>query len=806
MPHAKDAKAATAPCHADSEKLLNSKVKQLIKQLPSPKHAVPSVNGSQVSFGAGELVEGSQVEYYSDSNGCWTPCVVTHLSADTGAVKLSIRPTTPLDLSEQRSRLRPRTRPSKAQLEWVRETLREGRLDLEAQVIFGRHASRNCATGIEPSPDAPAFAICLADLNAAAEELDAKLGISGSVCALRQVANKAEGQTLSLDRFSEVFWELLWGVQNDFCQALPADYVAPQCLEHPSKLYAFQQTLGTGSFGVVKLARNRATGEERAVKMIRKEDIWGSLDELKVEMSHLCLLDHPHIVRLYEYYDDINCVYLVMDYCSGGDLYALVKQTKSAQQKFPEEFVAAVMRQVLFAIAHVHARSIVHLDLKSANIMLMPSMSTLSLDSSSHGYTFSHINEKPHVMVIDLGVAQIFRPGNFKFNRPIGTPATMAPEVWKGEIHPKADIFSCGVVLFEQLSLSQPFRCPVELVDAIRYWSARPLVPWIKTPDASVEAEDLCNKMLMLARHRRPTASQCLLSPFLAQNTSDPLSKHLVSFPREMVQHLANVPKRSVLYKSVALSIARAWPANQLTTVIQFFYELDSTRSGRLSREKLVAGLERFGVERVCAREVAECMDMSRDGSVCWTEFVAGCINLGSGLYDEDLQKIFHEADGDSDGLLSQQDLSKMLPADHLREEDALCDIFADLAGRTDRGARIDWPTFRQHFSTGVPGNICVVGGHQRVASKAGSQPDGDGCILEQALGFVETARGFLWPEPTHPSQPQEEDLVQLAQMGFTDRERCKAVLQRYKNRLSNFVVEELFREAGEGSPGALRF
>lgn len=760
-------------------------VDRLAWAVPALLGATPSSAGDSDSgprsFQPGELVEGVQAEYLSDTNRCWMPCVVLHVDAETGATTLSVRPNRPLDRQEQQRRLRPRTRPGRAQLEWVRAVLREGRLDEEARVVFSHHVT-SLGEGA---------ALRSEDLDAAGAELDSKLGISGSVCALRHFAQQQqlEGGGLAVEGFCEAFWDLLWSVQRDFCQALPLDAAAaPACGADPQQVYDFDKTLGQGSYGLVKLASNRATGAKCAVKIIKKKDHHvGSPQQLEVEIERLRILDHPHIVKLYEHYEDAEFVYLVMDYCSGGELLGLIKERKQQKKRLTENFVADVMGQVLRAISHVHARGLVHLDLKSANIMLMPNRRTLPPGRVMVGTTLAKVEERPHVMVIDLGVAQIFRPGDFKFNKPSGTPATMAPEVWRGEVHPKADIFSLGVVLFEMLSLSLPFNCSYDRAEAVRYWSSKPDVPWGKVKDASADAVGLCRMMLMRKRNCRPTAAQCLQSPFVSE-PGCASGRGEASVPEQIVRHLASASKQSVLYKSVALSIARAWPANQLPSIKRLFHELDSAQTGRLSAEQLEAALRELGgLPPSTAHEAAEAMDLTRDGTVCWTEFVAACIDLGKGIFDQDLRQIFDEADCDGDGLLGPQDVSRLLAADHLQEETAACDVFAELAGRTGPGVRVDWPTFRKHFS--AEGGAGAAGGSS-FAAAAGDNPGASlaAGILEQARGLADWARAAVVPEQV----PREEELQRLSEMGFADRERCAAVLRRYGNQVNHLVIEEL--------------
>ncbi|CAK0870599.1 unnamed protein product [Prorocentrum cordatum] len=95
-------------------------------------------------------------------------------------------------------------------------------------------------------------------------------------------------------------------------------------------------------------------------------------------------------------------------------------------------------------------------------------------------------------------------------------------------------------------------------------------------------------------------------------------------------------------------------------------------------------------------------MDLNRDEYIDWTEFVAACIDLGGGLFDQELRRAFEDADSDGDGLLSQQDFSRLLAGRCVRGggvgAGAAADVFADLAGRDGAGARLDWAAFLGHF------------------------------------------------------------------------------------------------------------
>lgn len=147
----------------------------------------------------------------------------------------------------------------------------------------------------------------------------------------------------------------------------------------------------------------------------------------------------------------------------------------------------------------------------------------------------------------------------------------------------------------------------------------------------------------------------------------------------------------------MALSIAQAWPANQVNSVKRIFEHMDIDGNGQLQCPQIVAVLKECGVPKVEAIASANSMALTRKGVVHWTEFVAACIDLGDVSLEEDLRKIFDRADKDCDGRLSQKDVGDMLAGPHLRGQ-VLRDIFCNLSGSSNPDQVVDWPAFHSHF------------------------------------------------------------------------------------------------------------
>ena len=169
-----------------------------------------------------------------------------------------------------------------------------------------------------------------------------------------------------------------------------------------------------------------------ALKEIAKDQVDGVfLEELRNEVAILRTLDHPNIVRVYEIFESKRAIYLVMEYCSGGDLYARIPYT--------EDQVAKIMTKLLSAVVYIHKHKIIHRDIKMENIMLE--------------------SDKPdaEAKLIDFGLSRSYLKPTSQLSDIVGTVYSMSPQVIRKQYTSKADLWACGVVAFILLSNKWPF-------------------------------------------------------------------------------------------------------------------------------------------------------------------------------------------------------------------------------------------------------------------------------------------------------------------------------------------------------------
>jgi len=201
--------------------------------------------------------------------------------------------------------------------------------------------------------------------------------------------------------------------------------------------YELGRLLGQGTFAKVYYAKTLKTGESVAIKVMDKEKILkvGMIEQIKREISVMRLVRHPNIVRLYEVMASKSKIYFVMEYVKGGELF-----NKVAKGRLKEEEARKYFQQLISAVDFCHSRGVYHRDLKPENLLL---------------------DENGDMKVSDFGLSAL--PEQFRqdglLHTACGTPAYVSPEVItkKGYDGAKADIWSCGVILFVLMAGYLPF-------------------------------------------------------------------------------------------------------------------------------------------------------------------------------------------------------------------------------------------------------------------------------------------------------------------------------------------------------------
>lgn len=198
--------------------------------------------------------------------------------------------------------------------------------------------------------------------------------------------------------------------------------------------YRLEKTLGKGQTGLVKLGVHCITGKKVAIKIVNREKLSESvLMKVEREIAIMKLIEHPHVLGLYDVYENKKYLYLVLEHVSGGELFDyLVKKGRLTPKEARRFF-----RQIISALDFCHSHNICHRDLKPENLLL---------------------DEKNNIRVADFGMASLQVEGSM-LETSCGSPHYACPEVIRGEKYDgrKADVWSCGVILYALLVGALPF-------------------------------------------------------------------------------------------------------------------------------------------------------------------------------------------------------------------------------------------------------------------------------------------------------------------------------------------------------------
>jgi calcium-dependent protein kinase len=172
-------------------------------------------------------------------------------------------------------------------------------------------------------------------------------------------------------------------------------------------LYEVKDKLGNGKFGLVRLGIHKQSGRKVAIKIMTKKDMTNQdLELVKTEIDILKICQHPNIIKLYDIFENVDYIYisiyllnLVMEYCSGGDLFSYIEKRGF---RLPENRAAQIMHKLCTAVFYTHSYGIAHRDLKPENILMT--------DNS----------ETADIRLLDFGLSKIIGPNDF-CTEPYGT-------------------------------------------------------------------------------------------------------------------------------------------------------------------------------------------------------------------------------------------------------------------------------------------------------------------------------------------------------------------------------------------------
>jgi len=263
--------------------------------------------------------------------------------------------------------------------------------------------------------------------------------------------------------------------------------------------------LGKGSFGTVFVALSRTNRQDvRAVKVIDLEHADDrTITKLAAEVSTMRRVDHPNICALDDCYLHEKKFYMVIEYCSGGELFDRI----TAKDHYSEREARVAFAQMVEAVGHCHQYEVVHRDLKPENMLY----------AGPEGTRSAHV-----LKVCDFGLSTVFDGGRNDLHRKVGTPGYVGPEVLTATeargYGKECDLWSLGVILYVMLSGSMPFYGRDKAEVYRNTCSGKYDIAGPEWKLVSADAASLVRKLLVVDPVRRAAPVDVFAHPWMAKD------------------------------------------------------------------------------------------------------------------------------------------------------------------------------------------------------------------------------------------------------------------------------------------------
>ena len=399
----------------------------------------------------------------------------------------------------------------------------------------------------------------------------------------------------------------------------------------PKDHYEILEPIQHGTTSMTKKVKNKFSGMIRSMTVIKKAFIDLQEDEKNFmkEIAILRTLDHMNILKIYEFYQDEKCFYLINEYCNEGDLFEKIQQGP-----LNEYSVCYIIKQILSAIDYCHDNNILHRDLKLESILIESIDNVIIKNENIELY---------NIKISDFSSARSFRK-NKNLSKKVGTPYYIAPEVLNRNYNEKCDIWSIGVLMFMLLSGKPPFwgDTDKEIIQMVKEGK----MDFRKNEwnNISNDAIDLVNNMLRYDSKKRFSAFECLKHNWFKKY----LHKFIItkSEIEEYYNNIISFQTNTIFFfqqASLAYIVHHIIKKEELEKIKKFFIFIDDKGIGKICHNEFVNKLKKQ-IGNINEKEVLKVLkyiDQGKTGFLEFEEFVRACINKKKLLNEENLKISF---------------------------------------------------------------------------------------------------------------------------------------------------------------------
>ena len=459
---------------------------------------------------------------------------------------------------------------------------------------------------------------------------------------------------------------------------------------NPFDIYEELEELGEGAYGVVKKVCLKENPETiRAMKIIPKENIMeGQSQKLLDEIQILRKLEHPNIMKIYEYFNDSKNIYIVSELCDQGDL--LGKMIKLGSMS--EVVVKFLMGQILNAVSYLHDNRVFHGDIKLENVMLYKT-------SKKQGRRFTKLNKDLNssyklqqdienlykdktqklrssivfvedmtdyeVKLIDFGCSKFLqKKKNNKMSGIVGTSIYCSPEVIDDLYDERSDEWSCGVLMYILLCGEPPFQGETE--EEIFANVKKGYIDFSKSKfnNVSENCIDLIKKLLCSNRKTRIKASEALNHNFFTENfnPSKALTQNKDLNILKRFIRLEKLPSKlhEVVIAYCCFNFINKEEEKQLRELFRF---MDTDNKNKLTMEDFKKAFRQANlmVSKYELKKIMNILDSDGSNLIEYQEFLRAICDKKSLFKEENLKAVFAVIDKDKKGYATAADIQKFV-------------------------------------------------------------------------------------------------------------------------------------------------
>lgn len=451
----------------------------------------------------------------------------------------------------------------------------------------------------------------------------------------------------------------------------------------PDEFYDRLENIGEGAYGLVMKVKPKLTNEVRAMKIISKQNIIFGVKEADIlnEIKILKSIDHPNIIKVYEFFKDENFYYIISEYCEEGDL--LTKMESQKNGVFSERVACNIMKQILSAVGYLHSKKIFHGDLKLENTLVDSSYykSSFSGFSKNTNTNLSSNRNLFDIKLIDFGCSKIFAK-EFDMTDIIGSACYLAPEVLENNYDESCDIWSCGVILFILLSGKMPFTGETEEEILKNVSKGNFDLKQKEFLKVSLEAKDLICKLLTFNPKQRPNARAALRHPWFKVN-SEKLDLKEIPNVKQALSNLLNFrAERKFQQAVITFIIHNLVKSEEVNNLRKIFECIDRDSDARINRADIKHAFLVVFDKKLEANEIEQLMkniDHDNSGFIEYEEFIRASISKEKVLEEDNLKMGFNLFDIDNNGFISAEEINKTIGGGKSIPDNLMIELLAEI-------------------------------------------------------------------------------------------------------------------------------